>query len=95
MILRVPSFVLTAWLAAALACAPAAFAAEEADSIGGAFGDEAQATADPFPPEALQAAASGDCPALLDHRVPDIRGRTINLCAFSGKVLLVVNTASR
>jgi len=74
---------------------PVAFANEDAGRIGAAFGDESQPWADPFPPQAFQEHLPGPCPALLDHRVTDIRGRTINLCAFSGKVLLVVNTASR
>jgi len=34
------------------------------------------------------------CPALLNFRMEDLRGRTIDLCAFGGKVLLLVNTAS-
>lgn len=34
------------------------------------------------------------CPALLDLRVEDIDGKTQDLCAYSGKVVLVVNTAS-
>jgi hypothetical protein len=89
-------------LAAALACfaalaffTTAASAAEES-KVGGAFGDKDKAVAaDPIPPEALLPATAGACPALLDYRVEDIRGRTVNLCAFSGKVLLIVNVASR
>jgi glutathione peroxidase len=50
---------------------------------------------DPFPAAALSAAPRSGCPALLDFRVEDLRGRRIDLCAFRGKVLLVVNTASR
>lgn len=69
-------------------------------AVPGAFGDGAGGTRhDPMPPAALAgvdgAAAGGDCPALLDHRVEDIRGRTVDLCAFAGRVLLVVNTASQ
>jgi len=69
---------------------------EAAGRIGGAFGEEpAPAWVDPFPAEAFRDALPGPCPALLDHRIADLRGRAINLCAFSGKVLLLVNTASR
>jgi glutathione peroxidase len=73
-------------------------------------GPVAKAFGDPFPPESLvppgpaagtansaaahAAAAKGACPALLDYRMDDLRGRRIDLCAFKGKVLLVVNTAS-
>jgi hypothetical protein len=67
-----------------------------AGRVGAAFGDKpVPAWADPFPAEAFQETLSGPCPALLDYRIADLRGRTINLCAFSGKVLLLVNTASR
>lgn len=66
-----------------------------------AFGGSASARfPDPFPPTALVSAvgsaATGErgCPALLDFRMEDLRGRRIDLCAFSGKVLLLVNTAS-
>ena len=38
--------------------------------------------------------ASGYCPAVLDHRFDDLDGAPIDLCAFSGKVILIVNTAS-
>lgn len=42
---------------------------------------------------ALSAAA---CPALLQHRLPRLQDeRPIDLCEFAGRVLLVVNTASR
>ena len=64
--------------------------------VGAAFGDgRAEPWTDPFPAQAFQERLDGPCPALLDHRIADLRGRTINLCAFSGKVLLLVNTASR
>jgi hypothetical protein len=83
-------------LAAALAFCAATSSAAEESKVGGAFGDKDKAaSADPIPPEALLPAANGACPALLDYRVEDIRGRTVNLCAFSGKVLLIVNVASR
>ena len=34
------------------------------------------------------------CPPLLNHTLKDIDGETRNLCAYAGKVILVVNTAS-
>jgi len=34
------------------------------------------------------------CPDVLNHRMKDLDGKPVNLCDFSGKVLLVVNTAS-
>ena len=37
----------------------------------------------------------GACPALLDRSLPAIDERPQSLCEYSGKVLLVVNTASR
>lgn len=39
-------------------------------------------------------AASKDCPALLDHRFNSLQGKPQDLCAYRGKVILVVNTAS-
>jgi glutathione peroxidase len=41
---------------------------------------------------AIPAAAA--CPPLLDHRVTSIKGEPMDLCRYSGKVVLVVNTAS-
>jgi glutathione peroxidase len=41
---------------------------------------------------AVQAAPS--CPPILNHTLKDIDGETRNLCAYAGKVILVVNTAS-
>jgi glutathione peroxidase len=35
------------------------------------------------------------CPALLDHTLPTLDERSQSLCQYAGKVLLVVNTASR
>jgi glutathione peroxidase len=35
------------------------------------------------------------CPPLLDHALKDIDGTMHNLCAYAGKVVLVVNTASQ
>jgi len=70
--------------------------AHRPNPIGSAFGDSsALAEHDPFPAEALSGARRPGCPILLDHRMNDLRGRPIDLCAFGGKVLLVVNTASR
>jgi glutathione peroxidase len=39
-------------------------------------------------------AMAGSCPALLSHKVDDILGQPEDLCAYTGKVVLVVNTAS-
>lgn len=38
--------------------------------------------------------ALSDCPAVLDHRFNNLNGEPIDLCAYSGKVILIVNTAS-
>lgn len=49
-------------------------------------------TAQAQPQPATRAAS---CPALLDHRFPKLQDESPqNLCQFSGRVLLVVNTAS-
>ena len=34
------------------------------------------------------------CPDLLNHRMNDLDGKPLDLCAFSGQVVLAVNTAS-
>lgn len=34
------------------------------------------------------------CPDVLNHRMRDLEGNEVNLCEFSGKVVLAVNTAS-
>jgi glutathione peroxidase len=39
-------------------------------------------------------AAESPCPALLDHKFANLMEESVSLCQFSGKVLLVVNTAS-
>jgi glutathione peroxidase len=42
------------------------------------------------------AAAAAACPALFDHRFNGlVSDRPVDLCQFAGKVVLVVNTASR
>ena len=43
-----------------------------------------------FPGAALAA-----CPKLLDHTVPTLMGAATPLCQYEGKVVLVVNTASK
>ena len=44
----------------------------------------------------LSAHAAGSCPALIDRSIPGLLdGKPRSLCEFSGRVLLVVNTASR
>ena len=43
----------------------------------------------------LPAAALAACPALLDARMDSLMQGEASLCQYSGKVLLVVNTASR
>ncbi|SCK07437.1 glutathione peroxidase [Vogesella sp. LIG4] len=42
----------------------------------------------------LPALASAACPTLLDYRVPGLSGGTIDMCAYQGKAVVVVNTAS-
>ncbi len=39
--------------------------------------------------------ASTPCPPLLNHSLKDIEGEQQSLCAYAGKVVLVVNTASQ
>ncbi len=43
----------------------------------------------------VAASANAACPALLDRTMPMLLGEDASLCKYSGKVLLVVNTASR
>lgn len=43
---------------------------------------------------AASAVSSKSCPALLQHQLKDINGKTVSLCDYQDKVLLVVNTAS-
>jgi glutathione peroxidase len=40
------------------------------------------------------AAAEAACPSVLDHQFSNLRDEPVSLCRFSGKVLLIVNTAS-
>ena len=40
-------------------------------------------------------AAAGACPALLNHKLDTLTEDAASLCRYAGKVLLVVNTASR
>jgi glutathione peroxidase len=39
-------------------------------------------------------AAEFPCPAILDHKVASLQNEPVSLCQYSGKVLLIVNTAS-
>jgi glutathione peroxidase len=39
-------------------------------------------------------AAELPCPAMLDHKFSNLMDEPVSLCQFSGKVLLIVNTAS-
>lgn len=43
---------------------------------------------------ALPLAAAAACPPVLNHRVPGLMGGSIDLCAYQGRPVLVVNTAS-
>jgi glutathione peroxidase len=48
---------------------------------------------------ALTAATPSDamqstCPAILDHKFANLMDEPISLCQFSGKIVLIVNTAS-
>lgn len=47
-----------------------------------------------FTPPAPSVAAQSFCPALLDHKFSNLMDEPVSLCQFSGKVLLIVNTAS-
>jgi len=38
---------------------------------------------------------AGPCPPLLDRSLPSLQDEAVPLCRFSGKVLLIVNTASQ
>jgi glutathione peroxidase len=41
------------------------------------------------------AVTTNNCPDLLNIKVKDINGQEVNLCKYQGKVLLIVNTASK
>ena len=43
----------------------------------------------------VSANAMAACPILLDHSLPTLNERSQSLCDYSGKVVLVVNTASQ
>lgn len=43
----------------------------------------------------VSANAMAACPTLLDHTLPTLNERSQSLCDYSGKVVLVVNTASQ
>jgi glutathione peroxidase len=38
--------------------------------------------------------AASDCPKLLNHQLTSLQGQPVNLCQYSGRVVLFVNTAS-
>src|SRR3954462_15208449 len=42
----------------------------------------------------LSEVAMAACPDLLNHQLKNLDGKPIDLCSFSGKVVLAVNTAS-
>src|SRR3954470_25083015 len=42
----------------------------------------------------LSEVAMATCPDLLNHQLKNLDGKPIDLCEFSGKVVLAVNTAS-
>lgn len=43
----------------------------------------------------LAGAASAACPKLLDHKFTSLQGEAVNLCNYSDRAILVVNTASK
>ena len=43
---------------------------------------------------APSSAAESPCPSVLDHKLVNLQDEQVTLCQFSGKVLLIVNTAS-
>jgi glutathione peroxidase len=47
-----------------------------------------------FTAPAPRVAAESSCPAMLDHKFSNLMDEPVSLCQFSGKVLLIVNTAS-
>ena len=47
-----------------------------------------------FAAQATSISAETSCPAAFDHKFSNLMDEPISLCQFSGKVLLIVNTAS-
>ena len=47
-----------------------------------------------FTAPAPSVAAESSCPAMIDHKFANLMDEAVSLCQFSGKVLLIVNTAS-
>jgi glutathione peroxidase len=47
-----------------------------------------------FTAPAPSVAAESSCPAMLDHQFSNLMDEPVSLCQLSGKVLLIVNTAS-
>jgi glutathione peroxidase len=47
-----------------------------------------------FATPAPSSATESLCPAILDHKFANLMDEPVSLCQFSGKVLLIVNTAS-
>jgi glutathione peroxidase len=47
-----------------------------------------------FTVPAQSGAADSHCPSILDHKFANLMDEPVSLCQFSGKVLLIVNTAS-
>ena len=43
---------------------------------------------------APSSAAESPCPSVLDHKLVNLQDEPVSLCQYSGKVLLIVNTAS-
>jgi glutathione peroxidase len=63
--------------------------------VGLAAGPARAATSPAASHAAMPATASSTCPALLDHTFNDLQtGKPVSLCQYSGKVVVVVNTAS-
>jgi glutathione peroxidase len=42
----------------------------------------------------IKPSASNSCPAVLNHKFTTLQGEKLNLCQFTGRVILFVNTAS-
>src|SRR5690349_2311611 len=47
-----------------------------------------------FTTPAPSVAVESSCPAMIDHKFANLIDEPVSLCQFSGKVLLIVNTAS-